>query len=193
MSMPNGTLNRRDFVRALLVDRNDLIVVSGLGSTTYDVAAAGDHPLNLYQWGGMGGTAMIGLGVALARPAQRVVVLTGDGDALMGLGSLATIGVKQPHNLSVVVLDNGRYGETGMQASHTSAGVDLASVAKACGFAESHTMSDMHRAPMMRALVHQGRGPILIRACIAREELPRVLPTRDGFEMRARFTAALVG
>src|SRR5271154_856287 len=115
-------LNRRDFVQRLMADRGDLLVVSGLGSATYDVAAAGDHPLNFYLWGAMGGTAMIGLGLALAQPGRRIAVLTGDGDMLMGIGSLATIGVKQPNNLVVVVLDNAHYGETGMQPSHTSAG-----------------------------------------------------------------------
>ena len=99
-------LERREFVRRLLVDRGDLLVVSGLGSATYDVAAAGDHALNFYLWGAMGGTAMIGLGLALARPERRVAVITGDGDMLMGIGSLATIGVKQPRNLAIVVLDN---------------------------------------------------------------------------------------
>jgi thiamine pyrophosphate-dependent acetolactate synthase large subunit-like protein len=112
-------LDRRDVVKRLLVDRGDLLVVPGLGAPTYDVAAAGDHPLNFYLWGAMGGAAMIGLGLALARPDRRIAVITGDGEMLMGLGSLATIGVKQPPNLAIVVLDNRRYGETGMQASHT--------------------------------------------------------------------------
>ena len=99
-------LERREFVRRLLIARGDLLVVSGLGSATYDVAAAGDHALNFYLWGAMGGTAMIGLGLALAQPERRVAVITGDGDMLMGIGSLATIGVKQPRNLAIVVLDN---------------------------------------------------------------------------------------
>ncbi len=124
-------LDRREFVQKLLVDRKDLLVVSGLGSPTYDVAACGDHPLNFYLWGAMGGAAMIGLGLALAQPSLRVLVLTGDGEALMGLGSLATIGVKRPVNLAIVVLDNQHYGETGMQPSHTRAGIDLVAVAKA--------------------------------------------------------------
>src|SRR5271157_1964069 len=123
--MDQMMLDRRDFVRQLLIDRGNLLVVPGLGSATYDVAAAGDHPLNFYLWGAMGGTAMIGLGLALARPDRRVAVVTGDGDMLMGLGSLATIGVRGAKNLSIVVLDNARYGETGMQPSHTDAGVDL--------------------------------------------------------------------
>ena len=119
-------LDRRELVRQLLIDRGDLLVVSGLGSATYDTAAAGDHPLNFYLWGAMGGTAMIGLGLALAQPERRIAVLTGDGDMLMGLGSLATIGVKQPNNLAIVVLDNAHYGETGMQETHTAHGIDLA-------------------------------------------------------------------
>lgn len=186
-------MDRRDFVRELLADRDGLVVVSGLGSATYDVAAAGDHPLNLYQWGGMGGTAMIALGLALARPDRRLAVITGDGDALMGLGSFATIGVKQPGNLSIVVLDNGHYGETGMQASHTQSGIDLIGIARSCRFAETRLVEDMRDTPEARRMLHQARGPILIQARIANDDVPRVLPTRDGHEMRLRFTQALRG
>ena len=107
----------------------------GLGSTTYDLAAAGDDPRNFYLWGAMGGAAMIGLGLALAQPQRRVAVITGDGEMLMGMGALATIGIQQPANLAVVVFDNGVYGETGMQPSHTQSGVDLIGVAAACGIA----------------------------------------------------------
>jgi thiamine pyrophosphate-dependent acetolactate synthase large subunit-like protein len=184
-------LDRRELVATLLAERNGLLVVSGLGSATYDVAAAGDHPLNLYQWGGMGGTAMIGLGLALAQPSRRVVVLTGDGDMLMGIGSLATIGVRKPRNLSIVVLDNERYGETGMQHSHTSAGVDLPGVAAACGFAEVRLLSDMSEARSARDLLHDADGPVYVHAKIRRDDVPRVLPTRDGHEMRLRFASAL--
>ncbi|WP_436784627.1 thiamine pyrophosphate-dependent enzyme, partial [Streptomyces sp. URMC 126] len=90
----------------LLRDRGDLLVVTGLGSPTYDVAAAGDHPRNFYLWGAMGGAAMVGLGLALAQPTTPVLVVTGDGEMLMGLGGLATIAAKNPPNLSVAVLDN---------------------------------------------------------------------------------------
>ena len=184
-------LERRAFVRALLQNRSDLLVVSGLGSATYDVAAAGDHPLNLYQWGGMGGTLMIGLGLALAQPHRRVLVITGDGDALMGIGSLATIGVQRPANLCIMVLDNGHYGETGMQRSHTSYGVDLVAVALACGFASATAVSAMHDIAHIRDQVYNAQGPIFVRALISTDEVERVLPTRDGQEMRMRFTEAL--
>jgi len=184
-------LDRRDFVKQLLIDRGDLLVVPGLGSATYDVAAAGDHPLNFYLWGAMGGTAMIGLGLALARPDRRVLAMPGDGDMLMGFGSLATVAVKQPKNLAIVVLDNARYGETGMQPSHTDAGIDLAAVALGCGFRKARTVSRIEEAADVRALLHQGEGPILINARISPDDTPRVLPIRDGHAIKNRFIEAL--
>jgi thiamine pyrophosphate-dependent acetolactate synthase large subunit-like protein len=184
-------LDRRDFVQRLLIDRGELLVVSGLGSATYDVAAAGDHPLNFYLWGAMGGTAMIGLGLALAQPTRRVAVLTGDGDMLMGIGSLATIGVKQPKNLAIVVLDNVHYGETGMQPSHTRSGIDLAAMALACRFKDARAVSRMEEAAGVRELLHGGEGPILVSARIREEDVPRVLPLRDGHAIKQRFMDAL--
>ena len=126
-------LDRRAATARLLRDRGDALVVTGLGNPTYDVAAAGDTPLNFYFWAAMGGAAMAGLGLALAQPRRRVLVVTGDGEMLMGLGSLATIGAEQPSNLGIVVLDNEHYGETGMQVAHTGRGVDLAGIAAATG------------------------------------------------------------
>lgn len=189
--MMTPLLDRRAFVAALLEDRSDLIVVSGLGSATYDVAAAGDHPLNVYQWGGMGGTAMIGLGIALAQPNRRVVVITGDGEMLMGLGSLATIGVKQPNNLSIIVLDNERYGETGMQASHTSAGVHLVAIGASCGIGYVRIVSQMAEVAEIRDALHNAQGPVFVLAKIRSDDVPRVLPTRDGHEMRVRLAQQL--
>jgi len=184
-------LDRREFVRQLLIDRGDILVVSGLGSATYDVAAAGDHPLNFYLWGAMGGTAMIGLGLALAQPNRRIAVLTGDGDMLMGVGSLATIGVKQPNNLSIVVLDNAHYGETGMQPSHTRSGIDLVAMALACRFKSARAVSRIEDAADIRKLLHTSEGPILVNARIKEEDVPRVLPLRDGHAIKQRFMNAL--
>src|SRR5437762_11619601 len=136
-------LDRRSVVASLLAERKDAIVVGGLGASTYDIAAAGDHDRNLYLWGAMGGAVMIGLGLALAQPGVPVVVITGDGEMLMGIGSLATVGLQKPGNLSIVVLDNERYGETGGQTSHTAATADLVGVAKACGIADSSAITTM--------------------------------------------------
>jgi thiamine pyrophosphate-dependent acetolactate synthase large subunit-like protein len=126
-------LARRTAIRTLLENRGDLLLVTGLGSTTWDAASVADDERNFYLWGAMGAAAMVGLGLAIAQPARRVLVVTGDGEMLMGLGSLATIGVQRPPNLSIAVFDNGHYGETGMQASHTAETVDLTNVAQACG------------------------------------------------------------
>jgi thiamine pyrophosphate-dependent acetolactate synthase large subunit-like protein len=184
-------LDRRDAVKRLLAERGDLLVVPGLGAPTYDVAAAGDHALNFYLWGAMGGAAMIGLGLALARPGRRVAVITGDGEMLMGLGSLATIGVKQPHNLAIVVLDNRRFGETGMQASHTDAGIDLIGIAKACRFAEARAARNDPDVDETRRLLHAEKGPVFVQIHVKTDDVPRVLPIRDGKEIKRRFMTAL--
>jgi thiamine pyrophosphate-dependent acetolactate synthase large subunit-like protein len=188
-----SAMRRRDVVAALLADRGDLLVVSGLGSTAYDCAAAGDHPLNFYLWGAMGGAAMIGLGLALAQPARRVLVVTGDGEMLMGVGSLATIATRRPANLAVAVIDNERYGETGMQTTHTAAGVDLAGMARAAGFATTGTISREHELKGAVETLRRAPGPVftVIKVDAARD--PFVLPPRDGVLLKHRFRAALLG
>jgi thiamine pyrophosphate-dependent acetolactate synthase large subunit-like protein len=184
-------LDRRAVVAALLADRGDLLVVSGLGSTTWDVAAAGDHDRNFYLWGAMGGAAMIGLGLALARQEVPVVVITGDGEQLMGLGGLATIGVHNPANLAVVVIDNQRYGETGMQLTHTAHGVDLPAIATAAGFRWAEAVTDMAgvHALANRIKSHEGAG--FASVLVSEVDHDRVLPPRDGVYLKTRVREAL--
>jgi thiamine pyrophosphate-dependent acetolactate synthase large subunit-like protein len=184
-------LDRREAVKRLLADRGDLLVVCGLGSPVYDVAAAGDDPRNFYLWGAMGGAAMIGLGLALARPDRRVLVVTGDGEMLMGMGALATIAVQKPANLAVVVLDNGAFGETGMQQSHTAAGADLAAIAKGSGFPAVETIEDEAGVTRLAARLRNIGGPLLARVRVAAVEHPRVLPEKDGVALKQRFRAAI--
>src|SRR5436190_17299171 len=136
-------LDRRSVVSSLLANREGAIAVGGLGASTNDMAAAGDHDRNFYLWGGMGGAVMMGLGLALAQPDLPVVVITGDGEMLMGIGSLATVGLQKPGNLSIVVLDNEAYGETGGQTSHTAGTADLVGIARACGIADARAMATM--------------------------------------------------
>src|SRR5687767_9157379 len=152
-------MQRRPVVEELLTGRGELLVIAGLGSTAWDITAAGDHELSFPMWGAMGQAAMTGLGLALAQPGRRVLVITGDGEMLMGLGSLATIGVQQPANLSVVVIDNERYGETGMQATHTAHGVDLAATARACGFKNSLMIKNEKEIAALQRLIHEQPGP----------------------------------
>ena len=191
MSPHDGTLDRRAVAAALLRDPGDLLVVTGLGAPSYDAAAAGDRPLNFYLWGAMGGAAMVGLGLALAQPRRRVLVLTGDGEMLMGMGSLATIAAAVPPNLAIAVLDNARYGETGSQRSHTGLGTDLAAVAAACGWPPTATATRHGRgggaaraaaagAPVRRDPHCAGRiaaAPAPTRRRLAHQSLPA--GTRD--------------
>ena len=183
---------RRAAMATLLADRpKNLFVVPGLGSCTWDAYAAGDDDRNFYLWGAMGGAAMIGLGLALAQPKLRVAVITGDGEMLMGLGSLATIGVQRPPNLSVVVFDNGFYGETGMQASHTQSGVDLCAVAHGCGFPRVLEIEDEAGLRALAGLLASGEGPLFARVPITPEEPPRVLPEKDGVVVKQRVRRAV--
>ena len=185
-------LNRRLVVSSLLADRGDAIVVGGLGASTYDIAAAGDHARNLYLWGAMGGAVMIGLGLALAQPKLPVVVITGDGEMLMGMGSLATVGLHKPKNLSVIVLDNESYGETGGQMSHTAAAADLVGVARACGIADSMALATLDEIASFAVHMQDvSAGPRFANIKIDAANLERVLSNRDGMFVLTRLRGAL--
>ena len=186
-------LRRRPVVASLLADRREMLVVAGLGASAWDATAAGDHPLTFPLWGAMGGAAMIGLGLALARSERRVLVITGDGEMLMGLGSLATIAVQAPANLAVAVLDNERYGETGMQATHTAHDVDMAGMAAAAGLPVTGTVESEAGLEAAIAALLGARGPVFYAIKVRAEDLPLVLPPRDGVELKERFRAALNG
>ena len=188
-------LQRREVVSKINKGRGDALMVTGLGSSSYDLHAAGDDDRNFYLWGAMGGAAMTGLGVAMAQPDKHIIVLTGDGEMLMGIGALATIGVQQPKNLSIIVLDNGHYGETGMQASHTQFGVDLPGIAGASGLPV--TMSVTNEAELdklIEAITAQQRGKggaIFASVKVAPESPERSLPIVDGVEIKNRFRRTL--
>ena len=199
--MKQAGLERRAAMAALVADRgDDLLVVPGLGSTCWDLAAAGDNDRNFYLWGAMGGAAMIGLGLALAQPDKRVAVITGDGEMLMGMGALATIGIQKPANLAVIVFDNGVYGETGMQPSHTQSrnigardtgGVDLLKVAAGCGIATCLDVADDAGLADLSARLQALKATLFARVAIEATDPPRVLPERDGTVLKQRFRAAI--
>jgi thiamine pyrophosphate-dependent acetolactate synthase large subunit-like protein len=187
-----GTLPRREAVAALLQHRDDMLVVTGLGSPTYDVHAAGDRDDNFYLWGAMGGAALVGLGLAQAQPDKRVLVVTGDGEQLMAFGSLATIAVAKPRNLTIVVIDNHHFGETGMQVSHTGHGINLAEVAASCGFAVTATLRTRAEIDKLaRILTKPAKGPCLYVIKVTAENPPRSLPSRDAVFVKNRFRAQL--
>ena len=193
MMSSNQLLHRREVVAELLRDRGDLLVIAGLGAPNWDISAAGDHPLSFPLWGAMGAASMMGLGLALAQPSRRVLVITGDGEMLMSLGSLATIAAQRPPNLSIVVLDNERFGETGMQKTHTAAGVDLAGIATAAGFPTSLLVRRPDEVSDLRNTVRQAEGPVFAQVKIDPEALPFVLPPAEGSILKNRFRVALLG
>ncbi len=186
-------LNRRDALRALLCEREKMIVVAGLGSSAYDLASCGNEPLDFPLWGAMGGAAMVGLGIALAQPEYKVLVVTGDGEMLMGLGSLATIAAQRPSNLRIVVMDNERFGETGQQQTHTAVGTDLAAVAAGCGFQHVRTIRQASELEALRVDLHALNDLLSAVVKVSPEELPRALPPRDGAYLTHRLRSALLG
>jgi thiamine pyrophosphate-dependent acetolactate synthase large subunit-like protein len=193
MTNPNALLHRRDVVNELLRDRADLLVIAGLGAPNWDVSAAGDHPNNFPLWGAMGAASMIGLGLALAQPKRKVLVITGDGEMLMNVGSLATIAVEAPQNLTIAVLDNERFGETGMQKTPTASGVDLAAIATACGIRTSRIVRTMAEVTELRDLAHEGRATAFAQIKINPEALVFVMPPADGVILTTRFRQSVLG
>jgi thiamine pyrophosphate-dependent acetolactate synthase large subunit-like protein len=187
-----SSLKRRDVAKLLLADRKNLIVVGGLGSCAWDITNAGDHNLNFPLWGAMGGAASVGLGLALSKPNYRVLVITGDGEMLMGLGSLATIAQKEPKNLAVVIFDNERYGETGMQKTHTAFGADLPAVAAAVGFHSVETVINNKELDRFLPEILGGLGPIFCSIKVRAESLDFVLPPNNGVILKNRMRKALL-
>ncbi|MFZ6763116.1 thiamine pyrophosphate-dependent enzyme [Roseomonas sp. KE0001] len=186
-----GTLDRRLVVADLLKDRDRLMVVTGLGSPSYDVMAAGDHDLNFYLWAAMGSAAMVGLGLAQAQPDRPVLVVTGDGEQLMGFGALATIALRKPRNLSIVILDNGHFGETGMQPSHAGQGIEFARVAEAMGYPKVDVVTELQGVEPLRRRVHACESLNLSVVKISAVNMPRALPPRDGVYVKNRFRLVL--
>jgi len=178
-------------VSELLKDRGDLLVVTGLGSPSYDVMAAGDSDRNYYLWGAMGGAAMVGFGLAMALPKDKVLVLTGDGEMLMAMGALATIAVKAPKNLTIAILDNGHYGETGMQMSHAGHGIELNKVAESVGFDWTSRITNMDGILDFRSRIHSNNSLNCATIEIDTGEEERVLPSRDGVFIKNRMKIAL--
>lgn len=199
-----ATLQRRPLVKQLLENAgDDLLVIAGLGSSNWDITAAGDRPLNMPLWGSMGAPVGMGLGLAMAQPTKRVLVITGDGDMLMSLGSLATVATQMPENLAIVVLDNEKFGETGNQATHTSprnngptdsgAGTDLAMIARGCGIADATTVREAGEVAELVKDVRSKKGPVFRIVKVMVEKLEFVMPPQDGAHLKDRFRQALLG
>ena len=176
----------------LLVGRlTDQALVTGLGNVAFDVYALGDRPLNFYTWGAMGTAASVALGLALAQPDRRVVLVEGDGSLLMNLGTLATIGRTAPSNLTCFIWDNERFQITGGQATNTRGGsTDLAAVARACGIPRAELVSDLPGLEVAVESVLQSPGPALVVAKVDDRITDAYLP-RKPVVIKHRFMQAL--
>ena len=191
--MPKFKLNRRVVISELLKERKNSLIVNGLGGTCWDVASLGDNDLNFYVWGGMGNACMIGLGLALSQPDKKVIVITGDGEMLMGIGSLATIALKQPKNLSIVVFDNELYGETGNQKTHTAYCTNLSKIAIGSGIINSSIILTQEDLLSLSSEIHQIKNLSFSVIKIAQDQEEIVLPIREGAFIKSRFRRALLG
>ena len=192
MSAPaSNKIQRRSFVADIMKHRGDALVVPGLGSATWDLFASGDQPENLYSWGGMGLAVPTALGLALAQPKRRVLALTGDGEMMMGIGSLGVVADQAPTNLAILVLDNETFSETGRQRGLTGNRVDLIKVAEGFGISRSMLVTEQSRAPELAELLFKTPGPVLAVAKIALSEDPWKLPEKDGAAIGRRFKISL--
>ena len=189
-----GTLDRGVAVPALLGDISDFLVVTGLAGTAKDVAnIAKDAPNAFYLAGAMGGAVTMGLGLALAQPDRKVLVVTGDGELLMNVGALATVAIRNPANLSIVCVDNGRYAETGYQLSHTSRGTDLAAMAAGAGITTTRTVSEESEIADASKLIRQSNSASFVLLKVGLAESPRFKRSLDGTRNKVRFRDALLG
>ncbi len=188
-----ATLERRSVVHRILKDRGDAAVVTGIGNASHDVASAGDDDRNMYLFGIMGGAAMVGFGIAVAQPERRVLVVTGDGELLAGIGSLATIGVEKPKNLSIVVIDNQAYGATGNQHTHTARGVDLVGIAAASGFDRTALITDNKALEAAIDDIYTKPGPYFAVVKVMVETGSRVTVPNDGTRISRRFRKSVAG
>ena len=186
-------LHRRDVAKTILDASDKTLFVTGLGSTNWDFTAAGDCARIFPLWGAMGGAITMGLGIALAQPQKRVIVATGDGEALMGIGSLATVAVQAPQNLTICVFDNEHYGETGMQETHTASVTDLSLTAQGMGIKDAETITDDAELSAGLDAIINGNGPIFRVIKVRAEPLDFILPSKDGVHLKNRFRANLLG
>jgi phosphonopyruvate decarboxylase len=187
----SNKIQRRPFVARLLAARKGALVVPGLGSATWDCFAAGDSPEYLYSWGGMGLAVSTALGLALAQPRRRVLCLTGDGEVMMGIGSLGVVADQAPKNLAILVLDNEHFGETGRQTGLSSTRTDLCKVAEGFGIAHTMTVRADSELPALIDHLFEQPGPRFAVAKIALSEDPWALPEKDGGAIARRFRIAL--
>jgi phosphonopyruvate decarboxylase len=191
---PVGDLDRCDVLPKLIGAANDFLIIAGLAGSAKDVAHLCEPNANYFACAGvMGGATAMGLGLALAQPERRVLVVTGDGELLMNVGTLATVAIMGPPNLSIICVDNGHYGETGYQKSHTSLGVDLAAMATGAGIAAVRTITQESDIAEAAELIRQMDGLSFVLVKVKPTDPPKVRRSLDAALNKNRFRYELLG
>jgi thiamine pyrophosphate-dependent acetolactate synthase large subunit-like protein len=194
-AVKEGMLERRAAVKQLLgEDTDDILVVTGLAGAKDDVLnALGDAPNAFTLSGAMGAATAMGLGLALAQPDRRVMVVTGEGELLMNVGSLATAAVLNPPNFSIVCVDNEHYGETGWQESHTARGVDIAKMAEGAGIPHVRTVTEASQLNDAARMLRESNAISFVLVKVAPTDPPKIHRSRDASWIKGRFREALLG
>ncbi len=192
MSDKSPVLERAKAVPALIGTPDEFLIISGLAGAARDVASLTEDGDGAFiMAGAMGAAVMMGFGLVLARPERRVLVVTGDGELLMNVGALATVGIANPKNLSILCVDNGRYGETGLQRSHTSYGVDLEKIAAAAKIPATRTVWADAEIPDASRLLRESNSTAFVLLKVTAADAPPYRRSLDGALSRMRFKRAL--
>jgi thiamine pyrophosphate-dependent acetolactate synthase large subunit-like protein len=187
-------LDRKMAVPAIVGDPSDLLIVCGLAGASKDIAHLTDDGDNIFTMAGaMGGATAMGLGLALSRPDKRVLVVTGDGELLMNVGTLATVGIMKPANLSILCVDNGHYGETGYQESHTQRGVDLEVIAQGSAIPVTRTVTTEDQISEAAKVLRNSNASSFILLRVSTDPPPVVKRSMDASERKTAFRRALLG
>ena len=191
---PRYTLDRVTAVPAIVGDPKDFLIISGLAGTAKDMAALTNDGANFYGLAGaMGAAVMMGLGLALARPDKKVLVPCGDGELLMNVGALATVSVLNPPNLRILCVDNGHYGETGYQKSHTCLGVDLEQMAVGAGIKSTCSVEKEADIAKGARMLREANGSCFVLLRVKPTDPPKVKRLLDPAAGRVRFRLATLG
>jgi phosphonopyruvate decarboxylase len=187
-SAPKFDLDRSVAVPQLIGEQKDFLFIGGLAGTAKDLASITKDGSNYYGMAGaMGAAVSMGLGLALARPDKKVIVATGDGELLMNVGSLATASILNPPNLRILCVDNGHYGETGYQKSHTSLGVDLEQMAIGAGIKSTMTVESQDQIAAGARMLRESNGTCFMLLRVKPEDGPKYKRDMDPASTRVRF------
>ena len=187
-------LDRKKAIPILLGDTDRFLIISGLAGPAKDIGFLTKESSNTFLFGGaMGGALPTSLGLALARPKDTIVCVSGDGDVLMSMGSLATIATMKPKNLIIICVDNSLYLETGGQKSHTGLGVDLDVVAQGCGFITTKTITNEDELLQGATLVNNNfNGPTFILLKVNQSSPPKYSRNWNASQAKIKFRQNLL-